>query len=81
MNMFRISSLEAYVSNSYTVWCNQMGTVLGSFNMAYRDEDSILYLIHEKPKISKLYYADLKFLRVNEENAYLKKYSTHNKTS
>ena len=48
--------------------------VLDSFNMQYRDEDSILDQIHEKPIFSNFLYADLKFFRENKETAYLKKY-------
>ena len=47
--------------------------VLGSFNISYRDEDSILEQKYEK-QISWDFYHD--FILLIEENAYLKKYST-----
>ena len=44
--------------------------------MVYRDEDSILDQIYEKYIILAFFYEDYFFLRVIEENAYLRKYST-----
>ena len=49
--------------------------VLDSFNMAYMDEDSILYQ-NIKTKFFRIYLSRFKFLGVIEENRYLKKYST-----
>ena len=50
--------------------------VMDSIIMAYRDEYSILEQIHEKQIFLDLYYEDLKFTKVIEENAYLKKNNT-----
>ena len=44
--------------------------------MAYRDKDSIVDQINLKHIFSDSHYEDLKIVRVIEENAYLKKYST-----
>ena len=50
--------------------------VMDSFNMAYNDEDSILDQKYEKQIFWDFYYEDFCILRVIEEYAYLKKYST-----
>ena len=56
----------------YTVWCNQIGdVVLDSFNMAYRDEDSILNQKYEKQICKGLYY-EIIFKGI-EETKHLKK--------
>ena len=47
--------------------------VLDSFNMEYRDEDNILYLIYAKANIFGFLLWRFKILRVIEENAYLRK--------
>ena len=44
--------------------------------MAYRDEDSILDQMYQKQIFSNFNYEDSEVLKVIEENAYLKKYST-----
>ena len=49
---------------------------MDSVNMEYRDENSILDQIFPKAIIFRLLLWSLKILRVIEENAYLKKYST-----
>ena len=59
--------IETGTRNSGKEYINQMGTffcgdvVLVSFNMAYRDENSILDQMYEEPFFFDFYYEDLKF--------------------
>ena len=75
-NQQQPTASTASIQPTLTVSSDHNRAVFDRLNMAFMDENSILDQIYQKQTFLDFYYKDLKILRVIEENACLKKYST-----